>query len=36
MELDETDHAIVQALRQDARVSMTSLAQTLHISRAGA
>ena len=34
--LDDTDRLIVAALRADGRVSMRSLASTLHISRASA
>ncbi|GAA1629550.1 Lrp/AsnC family transcriptional regulator [Leucobacter chromiireducens] len=36
MELDETDRAIIEVLRSDARASMTTLAEEVHISRAGA
>jgi DNA-binding Lrp family transcriptional regulator len=35
-ELDDTDRAIVAELRQDGRISMRALAETLHISRASA
>lgn len=34
--LDDTDRAIVDALREDGRLSMRSLAEQLHISRATA
>lgn len=34
--LDEVDRAIVAALRSDGRMSMRTLAATVHISRAGA
>ncbi len=34
--LDDTDRRIVDALRQDGRLSMRALAERLHISRAGA
>lgn len=34
--LDEVDHAIIRALTRDARISMTSLAEEVRISRAGA
>jgi DNA-binding Lrp family transcriptional regulator len=34
--LDDTDRAIVAVLSQDGRMSMRTLASTLHISRAGA
>lgn len=34
--LDDTDHAIVDALRVDGRLSMRALAERLHISRANA
>lgn len=34
--LDDTDRAIVDALREDGRLSMRSLAEQLHISRASA
>lgn len=34
--LDETDRAILAALRRDARSSMTAIADAVHISRAGA
>ena len=34
--LDEVDLAIVAALRSDGRISMRALAESLHISRAGA
>ena len=34
--LDDVDRAIVAALSQDGRMSMRTLAATLHISRAGA
>jgi DNA-binding Lrp family transcriptional regulator len=33
--LDDTDRAIVEALRADGRLSMRALAERLHISRAG-
>lgn len=33
--LDATDHAILDALRRDARTSMTAMAEAAHISRAG-
>ncbi|MGB3376742.1 MAG: Lrp/AsnC family transcriptional regulator [Microbacterium sp.] len=33
--LDATDHAILDALRRDARTSMTAMAEASHISRAG-
>lgn len=36
MELDDTDRAIIEVLRRDARASMTTLAEAVHISRAGA
>lgn len=36
MELDDTDRAIIEVLRSDARASMTTLAEAVHISRAGA
>lgn len=36
MELDETDRAIIEVLRKDARASMTAIAEAVHISRAGA
>ncbi|QIM17661.1 Lrp/AsnC family transcriptional regulator [Leucobacter coleopterorum] len=36
MSVDEIDRAILEVLREDARVSMTSLAEAVHISRAGA
>lgn len=35
MKLDDADHAILAVLRLDGRASMTTLAQTVHISRAG-
>ncbi|MBN9157748.1 MULTISPECIES: Lrp/AsnC family transcriptional regulator [unclassified Microbacterium] len=35
-ELDDIDRAILDELRRDARVSMTAIAETVHISRAGA
>ncbi len=35
-ELDDIDLAILDELRRDARVSMTAIAETVHISRAGA
>lgn len=34
--LDETDHGILDALAADGRMSMRTLAETLHISRANA
>lgn len=34
MELDDVDRAILDALRRDARASMTALAATVHVSRA--
>jgi len=34
--LDATDHAILDELRRDARISMTAIAEAVHISRAGA
>jgi DNA-binding Lrp family transcriptional regulator len=34
--LDQTDQQILDALRQDGRMSMRTLAETLHISRANA
>ncbi|MEP7021929.1 MAG: Lrp/AsnC family transcriptional regulator [Pseudonocardiales bacterium] len=34
--LDDTDHRIVDALREDGRLSMRALAERLHISRANA
>ena len=34
-ELDATDHAILAELRRDARASMTHIAESVHISRAG-
>lgn len=34
--LDQTDRQILEALRQDGRMSMRTLAETLHISRANA
>jgi DNA-binding Lrp family transcriptional regulator len=34
--LDDTDRRIVEALREDSRLSMRALAAALHISRAGA
>lgn len=36
MELDEIDRAIIEVLARDARVSMTTLASEVHISRASA
>lgn len=36
IDLDDVDHAIVRALTADARISMTSLAERVRISRAGA
>ena len=36
VELDATDHAILAELRRDARASMTHIAESVHISRAGA
>ncbi|QIK63533.1 Lrp/AsnC family transcriptional regulator [Leucobacter viscericola] len=36
MSVDDIDRAILEVLREDARVSMTSLAEAVHISRAGA
>ena len=36
MELDDTDRALIEVLRGDARASMTTLADAVHISRAGA
>nr|WP_314843049.1 Lrp/AsnC family transcriptional regulator [uncultured Microbacterium sp.] len=33
--LDDVDHAILDELRRDARASMTAIADTVHISRAG-
>lgn len=33
MELDRTDHAIINALRDDARLSMRALAERVHLSR---
>lgn len=35
-DLDDIDRAILDELRRDARVSMTAIAETVHISRAGA
>ena len=35
-DLDDIDRAILAELRRDARVSMTAIAETVHISRAGA
>lgn len=35
-ELDDVDRAILDELRRDARASMTAIAETVHISRAGA
>ena len=35
-ELDDIDRAILDELRRDARVSMTAIAETVHISHAGA
>ncbi|MDQ4214625.1 Lrp/AsnC family transcriptional regulator [Microbacterium capsulatum] len=34
--LDDVDRAILEELRRDARVSMTAIADVVHISRAGA
>lgn len=34
--LDDTDHRILDALTRDGRISMRTLAETLHISRANA
>jgi DNA-binding Lrp family transcriptional regulator len=34
--MDAIDHAILDELRRDARVSMTAIADAVHISRAGA
>lgn len=34
--LDDVDHAIIRELTRDARISMTSLAENVRISRAGA
>ncbi|AZS39833.1 MULTISPECIES: Lrp/AsnC family transcriptional regulator [Microbacterium] len=34
--LDDTDRAIIAELRRDARASMTAIAESVHISRAGA
>jgi len=34
--LDDTDRAILEELRRDARSSMTAIADAVHISRAGA
>ncbi|MBL3700687.1 Lrp/AsnC family transcriptional regulator [Leucobacter luti] len=34
--MDETDRAIIEVLRRDARASMTTIAEAVHISRAGA
>ncbi|QIM15472.1 Lrp/AsnC family transcriptional regulator [Leucobacter insecticola] len=36
MELDEIDRGILEVLASDARVSMTTLAEVLHVSRASA
>ena len=36
MQVDDIDRAILAVLKTDARVSMTALAQAVHISRAGA
>jgi DNA-binding Lrp family transcriptional regulator len=36
VQLDETDRALVAALREDGRLSMRALAEKLHISRASA
>lgn len=36
MNVDDIDRAILDVLREDARVSMTALAEAVHISRAGA
>ncbi|MCA0380148.1 MAG: Lrp/AsnC family transcriptional regulator [Actinobacteria bacterium] len=36
MDLDDIDHAILSVLVDDARVSMTQLAEAVHISRASA
>ncbi|WP_193750777.1 Lrp/AsnC family transcriptional regulator [Leucobacter chromiiresistens] len=36
MHVDDTDRAILAVLAEDARVSMTALAEAVHISRAGA
>lgn len=36
MDLDDIDHAILSVLTTDARVSMTQLAEAVHISRASA
>lgn len=36
MQLDDIDRAILAVMSDDARVSMTALAETVHISRAGA
>ncbi|MEJ6488798.1 Lrp/AsnC family transcriptional regulator [Leucobacter sp. USCH14] len=36
MQVDDTDRAILAVLKDDARISMTALAEAMHISRAGA
>lgn len=36
MKIDEVDRAILRVLRRDSRISMTALANEVHISRAGA
>ncbi|MEV8338273.1 Lrp/AsnC family transcriptional regulator [Leucobacter sp. NPDC077196] len=36
MQVDDTDRAILAVLKDDARISMTALAEAVHISRAGA
>ncbi|MFD5598752.1 Lrp/AsnC family transcriptional regulator [Leucobacter sp. NPDC058333] len=36
MQVDDIDRAILAVLKNDARVSMTALAEAVHISRAGA
>ncbi|MCW2287147.1 DNA-binding Lrp family transcriptional regulator [Leucobacter luti] len=36
MELDVIDRAIIEVLRRDARASMTTLGEEVHVSRAGA
>ncbi|MBC9944158.1 Lrp/AsnC family transcriptional regulator [Leucobacter sp. cx-328] len=36
MELDDVDLAVLEVLRGDARASMTTIAEAVHISRAGA
>lgn len=36
VDLDDVDHAIIRVLTDDARTSMTALAEAVHISRAGA